>query len=119
MSFSAEGYGAERISVILDDKVDSVIKIDTISLFNANETISGIIVNSEGNPVPNAQIFPKGEHQPKGYTPSNSDGTFTVVVYKSEAVFLSVVARKNDERLIGSARVPSGTHNVRIVLEPR
>lgn len=65
--FHAEGYGIEEIVVNSDDAVDGVLKLDPVVLLKADQTISGVVVSSDGKPVPNVRIFHRGDHQTLGY----------------------------------------------------
>lgn len=116
--FRAEGYGSERIMLNSDDAVDGVFKIDPIVLLNADQTISGVVVDSDGKPVIGARVFTRSEHQPGGSEETDTDGTFTIAVCKGKVV-LMVSFRKNGTRSSGRVTVPSGSEDVKIVLEPR
>jgi protocatechuate 3,4-dioxygenase beta subunit len=118
VSFGAEGYGSKEISVKTDDAVDGVLELGPAVLRKADERISGVVVDPNGNPVPNVQVFRKSAGQPVGYEKTDADGRFTLNVCKGDVV-LSAVIRKDGTLLVGRAKVASGTEDVRIVLEPR
>ena len=118
VSFHAEGYGSKRISVNTDDAVDGVLELGSAALSKADQSISGVVVGPDGNPVPNVQIFRKSPGQPSGYRETDADGRFTIAVSKGDVV-LSAVVKKDGTLLVGWAKVASGTEDVKIVLEPR
>jgi hypothetical protein len=99
--------------------VNGVLKFSPVILPKADETISGILVTSEKNPVTDAQIFIKSKRQPNGYTVPNADGSFTVHVCKGQQITLSVVGRHNGQRLIGRATVAGNSSNIEIIMQPR
>jgi hypothetical protein len=104
--FHAEGYGSRRISVNTDDAVDGVLELGAAALSKADQAISGVVVDTDGNPVPNVQIFRKSTGQPSGYKCKGD-------------VVLSAVVKKDGTLLVGRAEASSGTEDVKIVLEPR
>jgi protocatechuate 3,4-dioxygenase beta subunit len=116
--FHAEGYGSNSIYVNTDDAVDGVLELGAAALSKADQAISGVVVDIDGNPVPNVQIFRKSEGQPLGYKETDADGRFTIVVCKGNVV-LSAVVRKEGTMLVGGVEAASGTEDVKIVLEPR
>lgn len=116
--FHAEGYGSKRISVNTDDAVDGVLELGAAALSKADQAISGVVVDPDGNPVPNVQIFRKSTGQPSGYKETDADGRFTIAVCKGDVV-LSAVVKKDGMMLVGRAEAASGTEDVKIVLEPR
>ena len=118
VSFHAEGYGSERVSVNTDDAIDGVLELGRAVLRKADERISGVVVDPNGNPVPDVQIFRKSAGQPVGYEKTDAGGRFTLKVCKGD-VALSAVVRIDGRQWIGRAKVASGTEDVRIVLEPR
>jgi protocatechuate 3,4-dioxygenase beta subunit len=118
VSFHAEGYGSKRISVNTDDAVDGVLELGVAALSKADQAISGVVVDLDGNPVSNVQIFRKSKGQPSGYKETDADGRFTIAVCKGDVV-LSAVVKKDGTMLVGRAEAASGTEYVKIVLEPR
>ncbi|MHC4111897.1 MAG: redoxin family protein, partial [Planctomycetota bacterium] len=116
--FHAEGYGSKRISVNTDDAVDGVLELGAAALSKADQAISGVVVDLDGNPVPNVQIFRKSTGQPSGYKETDTNGRFTIAVCKGDVV-LSAVVKKNGTMLVGRAEAASGTEDVKILLEPR
>jgi len=116
--FGAEGYGSKEISVNTDNAVDGVLELGAAALSKADQSISGVVVGPDGNPVPNVHVFRKSAGQPIGYEKTDADGRFTLAVCKGDVV-LSAVVKKDGTLLVGRAKVASGTEDVKIVLEPR
>ncbi len=116
--FHAEGYGSKSISVKTDDAVDGVLELGAAALSKADQAISGVVVDLDGNPVPNVQIFRKSEGQPLGHKETDADGRFTIAVCKGDVV-LSAIVKKDGTMLVGRAEAASGTEDVKILLEPR
>jgi protocatechuate 3,4-dioxygenase beta subunit len=116
--FHAVGYGSKRISVNTDDAVGGVLELGAAALSKADQAISGVVVDLDGNPVPNVQIFRKSKGQPSGYKETDADGRFTIAVCKGDVV-LSAVVKKDGTMFVGRAEAASGTEDVKIVLEPR
>jgi len=116
--FHAEGYGSKSISVNTDDAVDGVLELGAAALSKADQAISCVVIDLDGNPVPNVQVFRKSEGQPLGHKETDAEGRFTIAVCKGNVV-LSAVVRKDGTMLVGRAEAVSGTKDVKIVLEPR
>lgn len=76
-SLDASGYGSfhyKRVSIAA--KPGETCELDTIILGRADQSISGIVVDAEGNSAANLPMFLKGDSQPKRSSTSREDGTF-------------------------------------------
>lgn len=76
-SVDASGYGAfhyQKISITSDPS--GICELDKIVLEPADESISGIVVDSEGKPVGGAPIFLQGKGQPGRRSTTNEKGEF-------------------------------------------
>lgn len=119
VSFSAEGYGSEGISVHTDDAVDGVLELGRAILRKADQIVSGVVVRPDGEGVANVQVFRKGAGQPVGYVKTDAEGRFRLKVGEGDVSLSAVIRREDGVLLAGRAKVAGGTHDVRIVLEPR
>jgi hypothetical protein len=118
LRFRAEGYGSEQIIIESDKAVGGVLELKPTVLLKADQTVSGVVVDGDGKPVPNVRIYTRGDHQPLNYEKTDADGKFSIAVCKGDAL-IGATLSKDGKRLTGRATVPSGSKDVKIVLKPR
>ena len=79
ISVNASGYGPkeyERISITGEPGI--TVKMDTIVLQPADQSISGVVVNAEGKPAARVPIFLHGRDQPERSTATDNNGQFII-----------------------------------------
>jgi len=115
---SAEGYGVKRIEIHADDAVDNLLVVEPTVLPPANLSVSGVVVDVEGNPVPKARIdsygFDKGQPD-RLVTQTDARGRFTLEGVCEGKVNLSVDAGYKGKRLSARAITDGGASGIRIV----
>ncbi|HUU16984.1 MAG TPA: carboxypeptidase regulatory-like domain-containing protein [Sedimentisphaerales bacterium] len=76
-SLDASGYGPFHYKrVPIAAKPGETCELDTMILDQTDQSISGIVVDGEGKPVPNVPMFLQGDSQPKRSSTTGEDGTF-------------------------------------------
>ena len=78
-SVDASGHGSfhyQKFSITSEPS--GICELDKIILEPADESISGIVVNSEGKPASRVPIFLKGKGQPNRFSTTNEKGEFIV-----------------------------------------
>ena len=76
-SVDASGYGPfhyKRVSIAA--KPGETFELDTMILGQADQSISGIVVDGEGKPALNVPMFLQGDSQPERRSATGEDGTF-------------------------------------------
>lgn len=112
---SAEGYGQDYVRISTEDVEDNRCKVDTIALAPANLSISGIVVDMEGNPVDNAQISCQGRGQPYRNTKTDQNGRFTLESVCAGKIGIN--ANKNvGTYMYGRIDTEGGATDIRIVI---
>jgi TolB protein len=75
----ADGYGEKNVEVRADDAVGSRLELRPIILALANlSSVSGVVVDVNDKPVPEARISAYGEGQPRRSTQTDAEGKFTI-----------------------------------------
>ncbi|HUW18689.1 MAG TPA: carboxypeptidase regulatory-like domain-containing protein [Sedimentisphaerales bacterium] len=76
----AEGYGRGKVSTGLINNTKDIGEVQQIILKPANMSVSGVVIDVDGRPVPNAevQISTPGTGQPERKTKTDSQGRFTL-----------------------------------------
>jgi len=75
----ADGYGRQSLNFYYNDAKDSLLDVGKISLDVADQSVSGIVVDVNDKPVPNADISAYGDSQPqiRGIR-TDTQGKFTI-----------------------------------------
>jgi len=79
LSVNALGYGSEdykRVSIM--GQPGTTIEMETIVLQPANQSITGIVVNTEGKPAIGVPVFLRGRGQPERSTATDNNGQFII-----------------------------------------
>ncbi|MBN2591285.1 MAG: carboxypeptidase regulatory-like domain-containing protein [Sedimentisphaerales bacterium] len=111
----AEGYTVTNKRLDFQDTVNNHLDAGQVTLFSANLTVSGIVVDIDGKPVVNARIVSSGDNQPDfAQVYSDKEGKFELIAAKGK---LQLQATKTgQERLYGYVNTEGGAKNVTIVL---
>lgn len=118
LNVNAEGYGGKRIEIHADDAVDSVLEIESAILPRANLAVSGVVVDTQGNPVANARIESYGfeDGQPdRLVTQCDSQGKFTLEGVCEGTVDLRVDVSQKGKRLSTRAKAYGGATGIKLV----
>jgi beta-lactamase regulating signal transducer with metallopeptidase domain/protocatechuate 3,4-dioxygenase beta subunit len=75
---SAEGYGERYVMFNTAEAVDDRIELAPLVLAVAEQTISGVVVDVEGRPVPDARVNAYGRGQPSRHTSTDEQGRFVI-----------------------------------------
>jgi len=115
----AEGYGEIRKEEIsTDDAINNHLDIGALTLAVANLSVSGVVVDNDGKPVPGARIDCSGEGQSRSRTETDIEGKFTLE--KVCAGRIRINANKSGTtRLYGNIQTEGGATDVRIVISQR
>ena len=113
---SADGYGGNSIEVQADDAVDNHLDVETLTLAAANLSVSGQIVNTQGNPVPHARVEGSGEDQPHPNTLSDMQGNFTLDGLCAGLVYIRVDVDRSGKRLSARVHTDAGATGIKIVV---
>ena len=113
----AEGYGQDYVHISPEDARDRFM-VETISLATADLSISGIVVDSEGKPVDNAQVSCQGRGQPHRRTQTDENGQFTLESVCAGKITISSY-KSVGEYLYGRTETEGGAGDVRVVISQR
>ena len=115
---TADGYGKKQAQVLADDAVDNRIDAGVFELAVADQVISGVVVDIDGNPMEGVQIHTYGEGQPDRHGPglmTDAEGKF-----KIEGVCagpIRVNANKRGETYMhASVETEGGATDVKLIL---
>ncbi len=117
---SADGYGKRQISVKADQFEEGRHDMGVIALPTANLSISGMVVDLEGNPVKGATIYGYGgDGQPdvRDIT-TDAEGKFVIKGVCEGRLRLSAQHR-GDTNMYGSVQTEGGAEDVTIVIGER
>ena len=118
LNVNAKGYGVKRVEFHADDAVDNFLEIEPATLARANLSVSGLVVDTQGNPIANARIesYGFGEGQPDRLTTqSDSQGKFTLEGVCEGKVDLRVDVSQKGKRLSARARAYGGATGIKLV----
>ncbi len=116
---SAAGYGESRIEVHADDAVNNRLDVGALTLPVANLSVSGRVVDTEGNPVPHARIDASGygEGQPNRLsTQADPEGNFTLDGVCAGTINIRVDVERDGKRLSARVVTDGGASGIKIVV---
>ncbi len=119
---SAEGYGQMRIDVTEDRVVSDRVRTGTFSLPLANLSVSGVVVDSEGEPVSGARVSCYGgsqDNQPNRDTQTNAEGKFTLDHVCAGRIRIQANAQVQGSYIYGSIETEGGAKDVQITVAER
>jgi 5-hydroxyisourate hydrolase-like protein (transthyretin family) len=112
---TANGYGEGHIEVRTVRLVGNRLEVKPLVLLPTNRRVSGVVVNSEGKPVPVINVCCSGGGQPRRETLTDARGRFTLEnVCAGPITIASYTLGKGG--LHGSVQAKSGDTAVRIVV---
>jgi len=115
---SAEGYGEQYVQFNTSEAVDDRIELERLALAVAEQTISGVVVDVEGRPVPGARVNAYGRGQPSRHTTTDEKGRFVIENMCKGRIQIqaSIMVPK---RLHARDEVEGGTTDIKIVVTER
>ena len=115
----AEGYGQSRSGEISTEAaVDNRLDMGRLTLALANLSISGIVVDDSGEPVPGARISGDGEGQARSTTETDIEGKFTLEKVCAGKIRINA-DKSGTTRLYGNIETEGGATDVKIVISQR
>lgn len=119
---SADGYGSQQKDVHADDAVDNILDAGEFTLALANLSVTGVVVDAEGNPISNARIesynFDGG--QPDNLrTQTDSQGNFALKGVCEGKVDIRVNAVINGIAVSARASADGGLSDIKIIARER
>jgi hypothetical protein len=119
LSARSMGYRIGRVEVRSDDVRDNRIDLGPIVLARGEFSVSGVVVDVNGKPVANAEIFCTGEGQPGAGAVTDADGRFRVDgVFKGQVQITAGfrVRGYGSWDSWGGVNTEAGATNVKVVL---
>ncbi len=115
----AEGYGQKQVEVHADDAVDNRLDAGPLDLAIANLSVSGVVVDANDEPVPDARINCYGggsEGQPDRDTRADSQGKFTLEKVCDGRIRINASVHRGQTYMHGNVETEGGATDVRIVV---
>jgi uncharacterized GH25 family protein len=113
---SAEGYGQKDVKAHADNAVDNHLNIETLTLPAANLSVTGQIVDTQGNPVSHARVEGSGEDQPRPNTLSDMQGNFTLDGLCAGLVYIRIDVERSGKRLSARIHTDAGLTGIKIIV---
>ncbi len=111
----ADGFGRSAFRVDTKEIHGELIKLEPLILKIANMSVSGTVIDIDGNPVSNAEVYCSGTDQPNRRVRSDSEGKFNLD--KICAGEIRVYALKQQRtQLFGYTQTESGAKDLKIVV---
>jgi len=116
----AKGYG-ENLSqeISTNDAVNNQLDIGNIPLAVANLSVSGRIVDAQGNPMAHARIYGSGPGQPRRSTQADTEGNFTLEGVFAGRVDIRTNVDRDGKRLSARVSTDGGATDVKVVVRER
>ncbi|MBN2590413.1 MAG: carboxypeptidase regulatory-like domain-containing protein [Sedimentisphaerales bacterium] len=114
---SADGYGWQRKDIHADDAVNNILDAGMFILPVANLSVTGIIVDADGNPIPKAMVDLMSYYgQPDDVsTISDSNGNFILKGVCEGKIFIRVQADHNGKVVFARVLVDGVTSDIKII----
>ena len=112
----AEGYGEIRKEGIsTDEAVNNHLDLGALTLAVANLSVSGVVVDNDGKPVPGARISCYGEGQSRSRAETDIEGKFTLEKVCAGKIRINA-DKSGATRLYGSVETEGGATDIKIVI---
>jgi len=119
LSFNAVGYGGKRLEIHADEALDNRLKVGEVTLPVANLAVSGLVVDTQGNPVADARVesYNYEGGQPENLrTQTDLQGKFTFDAVCEGELNIRVSATHDGNRLSARAITNGGASGIKIVV---
>ena len=113
---SADGYGEQDVEVHTDNAVDNHLDIETLTLPAANLSVTGRIVDAQGNPMAHARIDGSGQGQPRCSTQADTEGNFTLEGVCAGRVDIRTNVERDGKRLSARVFTDGGATGIKIIV---
>ncbi|MBN1975754.1 MAG: carboxypeptidase regulatory-like domain-containing protein [Sedimentisphaerales bacterium] len=115
VSVQADGYGRDSSSIQTSIELGEIFELEPIILKLANMSVSGIVVDIDGKPAGDAEVYSSGSGQPNQRAKTDNEGRFTLE--KVCAGNIRIQANKTQgTHLYGYIQTLSGAKDVQIVI---
>jgi len=112
----ADGYGTQEVDVYTSNRADDRQDLGQFRLPWANLSISGVVVDSQGQPVEGARVsIVDGSLPPRGSVQTNGDGKFVLTGVPAGSIQVTADTR-GPKYMHGYVRANGGATGVRIVV---
>lgn len=116
---SADGFGRFEIETETDQAVNQQLNVKPITLSVANMSVTGVVVDSDDNPVFGADVSCYGNNQRSSRTRTDRKGQFTLENVCEGKIHISANKRDSSTRMYGSIETEGGATDVRIAIGER
>jgi protocatechuate 3,4-dioxygenase beta subunit len=116
--FGPTGYGTGSVNLEFPTDGDRVTVPDTM-LKLANLSVSGKVVDEDGNPLEGVNLFGYGPGQPRAQARTGTDGTFVFDAVCQGDLAIQASYQKDGEYMYSDVRTEGGAQDVTIVLSPQ
>ena len=113
----AKGFRSAGMTASPDDLADPEAALENLVLSRASLTLTGVVVDVDGKPVPKALVRIFGEGQPFLQLRTDDKGAFTAKGLVKGEIVVNASALVNEKSLTALSNLAAGDDNVRIVLE--
>lgn len=117
LTVRAEGYGQKDIFFDTGDAADGRLDMGRIELPVANMSVSGRVVDIDGNPVPGLEVCCFGEGQPSCNTFSDEEGYFELNGVCAGLVRFMAEGRVLNKRFSRQVLTEAGARDVKVVVK--
>ncbi len=112
----AEGYGKHEVRVDALEAKDNRMALGEFKLLLADLTLSGVVVDTNDQPVAGAEVYADGESQPEQPNVlTDSQGKFVIAKVCAGPIRLGASVRPPDRRY-GSIETEGGATDVKVVV---
>ncbi|MCP4610325.1 MAG: redoxin domain-containing protein [Planctomycetes bacterium] len=112
----AEGYGQTDVDIQAQQTGDKNQDLGQMELPLANLSVSGRLVDAQGNPVANARIHTYGGNQPSVNTLSDAQGNFIIKGVCTGRIYISTDVEHDGKRLSSRVTTDGGATGIKIVV---
>ncbi len=114
IDLDANGYSHFQKEIEIQLAENGKLDLGTFTLYAANLTVSGVVVDENGKPVANAKVTSSGRNQPKNKTQTDKDGKFEFKVCEGRVTIR--VDSIDRPVLSGSVVAEGGDTDVKIII---
>ncbi|MBN1359262.1 MAG: carboxypeptidase regulatory-like domain-containing protein [Sedimentisphaerales bacterium] len=114
---TADGYGRAESDIEVEQTQGEQLEIGALTLPLANLSISGQVVDLEGNPIPGVRLYGYGEGQPDRIdAQTDGEGRFVLDAVCAGEISLQADVAREGRRLTGRMVTEGGAAGVKIVV---